>query len=60
MSATTLKIDRLSYLGPNKPPVHVDFSAGLNILCGASESGKSFVLETVDWPAPGSVDTHLS
>ena len=53
MIATTLRIDRLSYLGPNKTPVHVDFKAGLNILCGASESGKSFVLETVDFMLGG-------
>ncbi|MET4232290.1 hypothetical protein ACVWXN_006034 [Bradyrhizobium sp. i1.4.4] len=53
MSATTLRINRISYLGPNTTPVHVTFNAGLNVLCGASESGKSFVVETIDFMLGG-------
>src|ERR1700733_7056626 len=53
MSATTLRIGCISYLGPNTTPVHVAFNAGLNVLCGASESGKSFVVETIDFMLGG-------
>jgi hypothetical protein len=53
MSATTLRIGRISYLGPKTTPVHVTFNAGLNVLCGASESGKSFVVETIDFMLGG-------
>src|SRR5712672_806981 len=53
MTPVTLKIDRVSYLGPNKSAVHVTFNSGLNVLCGASESGKSFVVETIDFMLGG-------
>lgn len=53
MTRATLQINSLSYLGPDKPPVHIGFNAGLNILCGASESGKSFVVETIDFMLGG-------
>jgi hypothetical protein len=45
----TLRIDRLVYRGPEKPPAEIMFQAGLNIICGSSETGKSFVVETIDF-----------
>jgi hypothetical protein len=54
MTNATLCINRLSYLGPNKPTVHVGLKPGLNIICGASETGKSFVVETIDFMLGGS------
>jgi DNA repair ATPase RecN len=56
MTRTTLRIDRLLYLGPDKKTVDVELKPGLNILCGASESGKSFVVETIDFMLGGAGD----
>ena len=49
MTSATLQINRLTYLGPNKPAVHIDLKPRLNIICGSSETGKSFVVETIDF-----------
>jgi hypothetical protein len=53
MTSATIQINRLTYLGPNKPAVHVDFKSGLNIICGSSETGKSFIVETIDFMLGG-------
>jgi hypothetical protein len=53
MTNATLVINRLTYLGPNKPAVHVDLMSGLNIICGSSETGKSFIVETIDFMLGG-------
>ena len=53
MTNATLRINRLSYLGPNKPAVQVDLKPGLNIICGSSETGKSFIVETIDFMLGG-------
>lgn len=39
----------LAFLGPNKPPAGLPFAPGLNVICGASETGKSFIVETIDF-----------
>src|ERR1041385_8642878 len=39
----------LAYLGPNCPNAELSFSAGLNVICGASDTGKSYVAETIDF-----------
>jgi hypothetical protein len=39
----------LALLGPDKPPACLSFAPGLNVICGASETGKSFVVETIDF-----------
>jgi hypothetical protein len=53
MTSATLQINRLTYLGPNKPAVRVDLKRGLNIICGSSETGKSFIVETIDFMLGG-------
>src|SRR5688572_12964033 len=53
MTSATLQITRLTYLGPNKPAIHVDLKAGLNIICGSSETGKSFIVDTIDFMLGG-------
>lgn len=47
MSAILLQY--LVFLGPNKPPAELSFSTGLNVICGASETGKSFIVEAIDF-----------
>ena len=39
----------LAYLGPDKPPAALSFEPGLNVICGASETGKSFIVESIDF-----------
>ena len=39
----------LAFFGPGKPPAEVAFAPGLNVICGASETGKSFIVETIDF-----------
>src|SRR4030081_2813555 len=46
---TTLTLRHLSITGPDKEPAHVTFGHGLNVIYGASETGKSFIIETLDF-----------
>lgn len=39
----------LAFFGPKKPPAELSFAPGLNVICGASETGKSFIVETIDF-----------
>ena len=39
----------LAYLGPNRRPAEVSFRSGLNVICGASETGKSYIAESIDF-----------
>jgi len=42
-----LLIDQLTFTGPNKEPVSLQFEDGVNIIWGASNSGKSFVRKSI-------------
>lgn len=39
----------LGYFGPDKPVASVSLNTGLNVICGASETGKSFIAESIDF-----------
>ena len=39
----------LGFFGPQKPPATVTFGAGLNVIYGASNTGKSFIVEAIDF-----------
>ena len=39
----------LAFFGPDKPPADLSFAPGLNVICGASETGKSFIVESIDF-----------
>lgn len=43
----------LAYLGPDKETASVDLEPGLNVVCGASETGKSFLVESIDFMLGG-------
>jgi hypothetical protein len=47
MSGFTLRY--LAYFGPNKATAALSFHPGLNVICGASETGKSFIAESIDF-----------
>ena len=42
-------LKHLAYFGPERKPAALAFSPGLNVICGASETGKSFVVESIDF-----------
>jgi predicted nuclease with TOPRIM domain len=44
-----LRIKYLGYFGPKKEIADITFEPGLNIICGASETGKSFIAESIDF-----------
>lgn len=54
MTANRLIIRHLCFTGPHKQPAQVLFKAGLNVVYGASETGKSFILEAIDFMLGGS------
>ncbi len=44
---------RLGFFGPRVPPATVTLGPGLNVLYGASNTGKSFVVEAIDFMLGG-------
>lgn len=48
-----LQLRRLAFFGPDKEPAELTFGPGLNVIYGASDTGKSFVLEAIDYMLGG-------
>lgn len=44
-----LLIKYLAFFGPHRAPASLKFKRGLNIVCGASDTGKSFISESIDF-----------
>jgi len=44
-----LIIRDVTFLGPGQEPATIGFQSGLNVICGASETGKSFLVEAIDY-----------
>lgn len=55
MTAATpgFRLRFLSFFGPQKQPATVTFGPGLNVLYGASNTGKSFIVEAIDFMLGG-------
>lgn len=53
MTDTYLQLRRIAFIGPKKT-AELSFSAGLNVICGASDTGKSFLAEAIDYMLGGS------
>lgn len=47
MSALTVRY--LGFFGSGRKPADLRFEPGLNVICGASETGKSFIAESIDF-----------
>lgn len=47
--AEAIAIRHLAFTGPKKPNTGVKFERGLNVIYGASDTGKSFVFEAIDF-----------
>ncbi len=48
-----LSLKSVRFSGPNKEAV-INFTSGVNVICGASDTGKSFLAETIDFMLGGS------
>lgn len=44
---------RLALTGPRRPAAELEFSRGINVIAGPSDTGKSFVLQCVDYALGG-------
>lgn len=55
MTAATpgIRLRFLGFFGPQKQPATVTFGPGLNVLYGASNTGKSFIVEVIDFMLGG-------
>jgi predicted nuclease with TOPRIM domain len=55
MTGTTpgFRLTFLGFFGPQKEPATVTFGPGLNVLYGASNTGKSFIVEAIDFMLGG-------
>jgi regulator of replication initiation timing len=53
MTTPSLYIRQLCFTGPGKAPAGVTFERGLNVIYGASDTGKSFILEAIDFMLGG-------
>ncbi len=50
-------IDQLMFTGPERTPVSIQFKSGVNIIWGASNTGKSFVRKSIDYLLGGELPT---
>jgi len=48
-----LRFRYLTFLGPNREPAGIEFGPGLNLIYGASNTGKSFIVDTMDFMLGG-------
>lgn len=46
---SNLLLRYLAYFGPDRPVADLSLQPGLNVICGASETGKSFIAESIDF-----------
>src|SRR5262245_47943107 len=53
MSSSGFRLRHLAFHGFAKEPTIVEFGSGLNVIYGASETGKSFVVEAIDFMLGG-------
>ena len=49
MAFKPLYLHFIRFLGPNKEPAEFTFTKGLNILWGSSDTGKTFLVEAIDF-----------
>lgn len=56
MTADALSLRHLAFTGPNRATAEIEFGPGLNVIYGASETGKSFILESINFMLGGNED----
>ncbi len=50
------QISRLTAVSPTRPPAELQFRPGFNVLTGASDTGKSYVVECIDYMLGGGAE----
>lgn len=45
----TIQLKNVSFLGAKVEPALISFNQGLSVVCGASDTGKSFLVEAIDF-----------
>jgi hypothetical protein len=53
MAGKSINLEQITFIGPGKERAVV-FTAGVNVICGASDTGKSFLAEALDFMVGGS------
>ncbi|MDE0395668.1 MAG: hypothetical protein OYK82_12915 [Gammaproteobacteria bacterium] len=53
MSESYLQLRRIAFADPVGREAALEFQAGVNVICGASDTGKSFVTESIDFMLGG-------
>ena len=53
MKTNYLRLNRIAFRGPRQES-ELSFRSGLNVICGASDTGKSFLAESIDFMLGGS------
>ena len=53
MTSPGFRLRHLIFLGPQRAPATMTFGPGLNLVYGASDSGKSFMVEAIDFMLGG-------
>ena len=48
MAGKFIQLEQITFVGPDKERI-VGFSEGVNVICGASDTGKSFLAEALDF-----------
>ncbi len=49
MTWSSIQLRKITLVGPGKLDATLKFRSGLNVICGASDAGKSFVVESIDF-----------
>ncbi|MBV7598017.1 AAA family ATPase [Aeromonas sp. sia0103] len=55
----TIQVRNISFLGGRAEPVFIGFDSGLSVVCGASDTGKSFLVEAIDFLLGGKDLRHI-
>jgi len=49
MTWQPLQLRGISFLSPKEAPALLEFKSGLNVICGATDTGKSFIVESINY-----------
>jgi len=53
MADKSIQLEQIEFIGPDRLRV-IEFAEGVNVICGASDTGKSFLAEAIDFMFGGS------
>ncbi len=59
MTGNSIHLEQIEFLGPDRERV-IEFAEGVNVICGASDTGKSFLAEAIDFMFGGSTLREIS